>query len=455
MLIGLDCVPPALAFERGDTLMPNLSALRARGAWARLRSTMPPITVPAWTSMVSGRDPGELGLYGFRKRASGSYDLSMVQSQDVRCDRVWDVLGREGLRSSVLFVPPSYPPFSVRGELVSCFLTPDAEKPHTFPAPLQGELAARFGSYIPDVEVRARERAGLVDELIRMTRQHFAIARHVWLTREADFLMMVEIGPDRLHHACFQHLDPQHSRHQADSSEVQEAERYYRVLDEELGALVDLADSDTAILVASDHGARPLQSAFCINEWLVREGWLCLREVPERPRPLHHSMVDFARTRAWAEGGYYSRVFLNVRGREPEGCVPPERAEAVKAELQAALRAVSGAGGATWTNIVETPADLYREVRGDAPDLLAVFDDLNVRALSTVGSGSIYANSDDRGADACNHDWHGIFALAGSGVSARGALAECAIHDVGATILALFGIAKPQDWLGTDRSTQG
>src|SRR6476469_3099685 len=133
MLIGLDCVPPALAFERGSSLMPNLSALRARGAWARLRSTMPPITVPAWTSMVSGRDPGELGLYGFRRRERGSYELSMVQSSDVQCERVWDLLAKAGLRSSVLFVPPSYPPFPVYGELVSCFLTPDAASTHTFP----------------------------------------------------------------------------------------------------------------------------------------------------------------------------------------------------------------------------------------------------------------------------------------------------------------------------------
>ena len=454
MLIGLDCVPPALAFERGGALMPNLSALMARGAWARLRSTMPPITVPAWTSMVSGRDPGELGLYGFRKRARGSYELSMVQSPDVACDRVWDVLGRKGLRSSVLFVPPSYPPYPVSGELVSCFLTPDASMSHTFPAPLQGELAARFGAYIPDVEVRMRERVGLVDELIRMTRQHFAIARHVWLTREADFLMMVEIGPDRLHHACFHDLDPQHPRHRADAPGVQEAERYYRELDAELGALLALADEDTAVLVASDHGARPLQSAFCINEWLIREGWLTLREIPTTPQPLKPGMVDFARTRAWAEGGYYARVFLNVRGREPAGSVAPEHADALRAELQTSLRAVKGPRGEAWANLIEAPADLYREVRGDAPDLLAVFDDLNVRALSTVGSQSIHASSDDRGADSCNHDWHGIFALAGAGVSARGALADCAIYDVGATILGLLDVSKPEDWLGVDRSRQ-
>src|SRR5690349_8594409 len=109
MLIGLDCVPPALAFERYAELMPCLSRLRARGSWGRLRSTVPPITVPAWTAMISGRDPGELGLYGFRARQPDAYGLRTIDSRDVRCERVWDVLARHDKRSSVLFVPPSYP----------------------------------------------------------------------------------------------------------------------------------------------------------------------------------------------------------------------------------------------------------------------------------------------------------------------------------------------------------
>jgi predicted AlkP superfamily phosphohydrolase/phosphomutase len=72
--------------------------------------------------------------------------------------------------------------------------------------------------------------------------------------------------------------------------------------------------------------------------------------------------------------------------------------------------------------------------------------------LSTVGAGSLYAAGDDRGADACNHDWHGVFVLAGAGVETRGELPECGIHDVGATVLSLFGVAPPAGWLGCDRS---
>jgi predicted AlkP superfamily phosphohydrolase/phosphomutase len=448
MLVGLDCVPPSLAFERYAPLMPNLTRLRAQGAFARLRSTTPPITVPAWTAMISGRDPGELGLYGFRKRVPGSYALTLADSRDVQVERVWDVLARHDLRSSIIAVPPSSPPFAVHGELVSCFLTPDAEAPHTYPAPLAGALRARFGPYIPDVEVRAAAREGLEEAMVAMTRQHFAIARQLWTDRDPDFLMLVEIGPDRLHHAFYADLDPTHPLHDPASPYLGVGERYYALLDRELGSLIALADADTAILVASDHGARPLRGAFRINEWLQREGLLTLKS--QAPGPLVATNVDWARTRAWAEGGYYARVFCNVRGREPEGIV--DDLPALVDVLRAKLGAVRGPQGEPWNNHVETPQALYRAVRGCAPDLIAIFADLDVRPIATVGTGELYAARDDRDADACNHDMHGIFALAGAGVTQRGPLEDCAIQDVGATVLALFGIARPEDWLGRSRA---
>lgn len=432
--------------------MPNLSRLMERGAYARLRSTTPPITVPAWTAMISGRDPGELGLYGFRKREPDSYALTLASSSDVAVERVWDVLARRDLRSSLIAVPPSFPPFSVHGELVSCFLTPHAELGHTYPAQLAGELAARFGPYIPDVEVRARDRGGLFAKLSEMTRQHFAIARHVWETRDPDFMMFVEIGPDRLHHAFYADIDESHPRHDPRGPFRDLGHSYYALLDRELGSLLAQCDDETSVIVASDHGARPLRGAFRINEWLQQAGYLTLRHTPEKPTPLTPELVDWSRTQAWAEGGYYARVFLNVRGREPQGVVAPAQASELCARLRDELRAVSGPAGEAWYNRVERPQDLYRQVRGVAPDLLAIFAELDVRPIATVGTGALYAERDDRDADHCNHDYDGIFVLSGAGVSVRGELPTCAIQDVGATVLGLFGVEQPSDWLGVDRS---
>ena len=73
-VIGLDCAEPTLVFDRFASKLPNLSRLRESGCWGTLRSCDPPITVPAWMVMMSSKDPGTLGYYGFRNRADHSYD---------------------------------------------------------------------------------------------------------------------------------------------------------------------------------------------------------------------------------------------------------------------------------------------------------------------------------------------------------------------------------------------
>src|ERR1700759_5031184 len=174
----------------------------ARGSFGPLRSTYPPITVPAWASMLSGWDPGELGLYGFRSRIAGSHELRLVNSADLQRPMLWDVLGAHGQRVCVLFVPPSYPPPEVQGELVSCFLTPDADSPHTHPPALAAELRAHFGPYRPDVaDYRSDERPRLLEEIYALSAQRFAIAEYLLRTRQPDFCALVDIGPDRFHHA--------------------------------------------------------------------------------------------------------------------------------------------------------------------------------------------------------------------------------------------------------------
>jgi predicted AlkP superfamily phosphohydrolase/phosphomutase len=453
LVIGLDCAPPALVFDRLRRHLPNLSALMRRGAWGPLRSSVPPITLPAWACMLSGRDPGELGVYGFRKRVPGSYALATADARDLDAPRVWDVLADAGKRVAVLYVPPTSPPPPVRGHLVSCFLTPSPDAPHTHPPELAQALAARFGAHAPDVgPLRAGEPERLLEELYATARQHFGVARALWREERPDFLMMVEMGTDRLHHALWTHLDPEHPAHDPAHPLVRECRDYYAFLDAQIGALLEDCDEQTAVLVVSDHGARRMKGAVCINEHLRRTGWLTLREEPSGPRPFSADEVDWSRTRAWGEGGYYARVFVNVAGREPAGVVPGEALEATVAALARELEAMRAPDGSALGVRAHRPRDLYREVRGDAPELLVFFADLDLRAVGLVGTGSTFQAEDDRRPDGCNHDWEGIFVAAGAGIEARGELRGLALYDVGATILGLFGIARPPGWLGADRS---
>src|SRR5690606_37846930 len=141
-------------------------------------------------------------------------------------------------------VPMTSPPAAVNGTLASCFLG-DGER-FTHPPELGAMLNARFGAHAPDVsEFRIDDTAALLDELYDTARQHFAVARAAWTEERPDFLMMVELGTDRLHHAMWRHLDPSHPEHEPAHPLVREARDYYAFVDAEVGALIELADAET------------------------------------------------------------------------------------------------------------------------------------------------------------------------------------------------------------------
>src|SRR5688572_33472720 len=95
LVIGLDCAAPELLL--GDERLVNLRRLMAAGAYGRLESVIPPITVPAWMCMATSQDPGTLGVYGFRNRTDHSYaGLGIANSRSIQELAIWDQLAREG-----------------------------------------------------------------------------------------------------------------------------------------------------------------------------------------------------------------------------------------------------------------------------------------------------------------------------------------------------------------------
>jgi predicted AlkP superfamily phosphohydrolase/phosphomutase len=441
-VIGLDCAEPRLVFERWREELPNLSQLMDRGTWGPLRSVDPPITVPAWSCMMTGRDPGELGIYGFRNRIAHDYrSMAVADSRAVDVDRVWDHLSRAGRRVIVVGVPQTSPPVPVNGELVSCFLTGDPRRdPFTYPAGLRAEVESLVGTYRVDVRsFRSDDRDRILAEVYEMTEQRFAICRHLLDTRPWDFFMMVEIGLDRMHHAFWRFLDAEHPRHEPGHRYRDAIRNYCIYLDEQIGDLLERFDEDTTVLVVSDHGARPMQGAICVNEWLAQEGYLVLHETPRGPTPFSDAPVDWSRTRAWGEGGYYCRLCLNVVGREPQGIVAPDEYERLLDELADRLEQLPGPDGTAIGTRAFRPHELWREQRGIPPDLIVYFGDLGWRSNGSLGHGRHWTYDNYTGPDDANHDHDGLCILAGPGVPAQ-RREDLAIYDVAPTILAQAGI---------------
>ena len=448
MVIGLDCAAPQILFDDMKGELPVLGRLMERGVYGPLESCDPPITVPAWSCMTSSKDPGTLGFYGFRNRKDHSYDgLTFATAEKVKDDRVWDILSRAGKHVVVLGVPQTFPPSRVNGEMIGCFLAPSTDSKYTYPEQLRDEIKQVVGDYMVDVpNFRTDQKDRILRDINEMTKRRFQLARHLRDSRPWDFFMMVEMGPDRLHHGFWRYYDHGHPDYLPGTAYEQAFRDYYRYLDSEIGSLIEGLGDDTALMVVSDHGAQSMFGGIRVNEWLIREGYLTLRENAPAG-PVKPDMIDWPRTRVWGDGGYYSRIFLNVRGREPEGVVEPSQVEPLRDELIAKLEALGDEQGNPIGTKVFRPEQLYHTVNGVPPDLICYFGNLTWRSIGTVGDGFVHTRENDTGPDDANHAKYGIYIFEGPGLPAA-APQGARLFDIAPTVLELMGQPVPADMQG-------
>jgi predicted AlkP superfamily phosphohydrolase/phosphomutase len=350
-------------------------------------------------------------------------------------------------------VPPGFPaPKDFPGWRVSCFLTPPSASSWAFPAELETEILDELGEgngYIFDIpDFRRAGYDVALEQMFAMTERRFRVGRRLALDKPWDFFILCEIAPDRLHHVFWQHWDPTHPLHEPGNPYESSFQDYYRFLDDEVGKLLDALPEDAITIVMSDHGARPMMGGLCFNDWLIRERYLAVEAYPSHVIPIRDAAIDWSQTVAWGDGGYYGRLFLNVKGREPQGIVEPARYEEVREEIGAKLEALPGPDGEPLGTKVLKPQEVYPEVRGVAPDLLVYFGDLAWRSIGSIGNRSLYTYENDTGPDGANHDRDGVFAMAGLPGQPTGETSGLSLVDVGPTLMGLYGFEVPEGAVG-------
>ena len=450
-IIGLDCAEPSLVFDRWRDQLPNFRRLTDRGVYGNLESCTPAITVPAWSVMMSSKDPGTLGIYGFRNRADYSYDkMNIATDSAVKEDRVWDILSRSGKQVNVVSVPGTYPPRPVNGCLVGCFLTPSIALNYTYPPEFKDEIKQWVGEYQVDVkDFRTEDKAYLLKQIYEMTETRFKLVKKMLVEKPWDFFMFVEMGVDRIHHGMWSYTDEKHWRYQPDNPFIDSIRDYYVYLDREIGEMLDLLPPDTMVMVVSDHGAKCMAGGIAINEWLYRAGLLVLADAaPTKMMPLERVKVDWSRTKAWSSGGYYARIFMNVQGREPNGVIAPADYERERDELARRLIAIPGPYGEDIGTKIFKPEEIYHQVNNVAPDLIVYFGDLAWRSVGSLGLDSIYTFENDTGPDDANHAQQGMFILYDPARDLGGRRLQAQIMDVAPTVLKYLGEPIPADMQG-------
>ena len=322
MIIGLDCAEPSLVLDKWLDELPTLAGLMERGTYGELTSVVPPITVPAWSCMMSSRTPGDLGIYGFRNRADHSYDaMYIANGAAVREPRLWDFVGRAGPSSIVLGVPGTYPP--TPAERCARELLPDAfgSKPVHLPhAPSQGGRAGRGRVPVRLHELPDRGQGRPAPSSLRDDRPQVRARRPP--TRDTPVGLLRDGRDGRRPHVS--------RLLEGDGSRASKARSREPAPGRDQGLPPSCrpahgpvcsptrtrrpSSSSSPITAASAWKAVSASTSGCVGR-ASRDA----RVEPTEVTTLEELGVDWSRTSAWGEGGYYSRVFLNVQGREPRG----------------------------------------------------------------------------------------------------------------------------------------
>ncbi len=476
--------------------LPTLARLIREGVRTPLRSTLPALTPPGWTSAATARNPGKHNVFNFYKTTAGGLGRAPVTLADLRSPRVWDIAAQHGLKSCVLHMPLTYPPRAAGGVMISGIMTPKGAEDFVAPPELKATLAARIPGYRLEVDESVLKHGDL--ETFR--RDAFDLQRvqteetlHLLTHEDWDLFWVMFHTLDKLQHFFWRYMDRQHPAHPGAGPFEHVIRDFHAALDTSLARFLEHLPADTSVVVLSDHGSAPLHTYFCVMNWLVSAGFQTLhpegaaqrglaaagvdaralvrrmkrmglgwvprlvprglkRQVPQALTSFNKvaDRVDWSRTRAYCPSAPGGGLFVNLRGREPHGIVQPGREyEAVCEELRERLLAYRDPRtGEAVVTAVHRRDEVYRGPYCDeGPDLLletgrtvCMVEGLGRAPLMPAGSGPEERTG--------NHARDGILVLHGPDVRAGETLPLAAIEDVGATVLHLLGLPVDADMDG-------
>lgn len=473
--------------------LPTLAMLMQTGVYGRLRSTVPTISPPAWTSFMTGKNPGKHGVFDFVRRARGSYRLESVRFGERSARSFFSIMSGAGKRVAVINVPVTFPPEKLNGVMVSGLGAPDGGA-YAYPPEYLSELRERGYRVNSRVHFAPAQEERFLRELYELSEQRAVTMLELMERQTWDFCMLVFRNVDEIQSFMWRYMDETHplfTRRDADryGSAILD---YLKFLDRWISRLIAAMGEDAITLIMSDHGEGPLYRDVYLNNWLHEQGWLALKK-PSRwsvqawlrrlgitgetadqllgwsnvvrlkrflPRwfwqnmpksyPTLEESVDWSRTKAYSFG-YIGQIYVNLRGREPEGIVEPgEERQRLVSEIRQRLYALRDPNtGEKVVDAAYASEELYTGPCLDqAPDINVLMRDLSyithigreLASKHTFGPVSTY--------ESATHRLEGMVILNGEGCRRGDVLREASIMDLAPTILHLMGLPVPEDMDG-------
>ncbi|PYK24363.1 MAG: hypothetical protein DME59_13885 [Verrucomicrobia bacterium] len=286
-IIGLDAATWTLIRPwMAEGSMPNLAKLMKEGVSGTLRSILPPITPPAWTSFMTGKNPGKHGVFHFIETAADSYAMNYANGGSRRSPTVWKILNDAGFSVGTMNIPFTYPPEALDGFQISGLDTPSPNSEFVYPASLKRELVDHLGKINHDLRFLGNmstdhRRAQVVAEMEKIDQQWAAVALYLLERHPQDVMMFVFMSIDTVQHYFWQYMDSSHFLHdpKAGARFGNAVRQVYERLDAVTGRIIEKLPKETTVFVVSDHGGGPVvDRTVFLNRYLHHLGLLHYRK---------------------------------------------------------------------------------------------------------------------------------------------------------------------------------
>lgn len=474
--------------------LPSLSHMMKNGVYGELKSTIPILTPAAWSSFMTGKNPGKHGIVGFFTREKDSYVVKVVNSTDRSAREIWTILSENGKKVGIVNVPLTYPPKSVNGFMITGMMTPPKSDNFTYPTLLKEEVEKVIGGSTLDPLLTSLEREDVfINELFGSTEKLAKISLLLIEKQELDLFMVVFNGTDYIQHRFWKYIDPQHPEYKAEKSMGYRKMflQFYQKIDEVLGNFLKMAGERTTVIVMSDHGAGPLHKYIHVNSWLMQTGLLKLRKrlitrlkcflykIGINPEKIVNTLfsihlgniriktnrtdkklqnistklfmsfsdVNWSKTKAYSIGS--GIIYINLKGREPSGTVNPgQEYESLREQITTRLYELKDPEtGEFVIEKVYKKEEIFTGLHIDTlPDLVFIpkpryttFEEHGFAANSVITQSKSVSGT---------HKLNGIFIMKGSGIKKSTTLQDTSIMDLAPTILYLLGLPIPTDMDG-------
>jgi len=476
--------------------LPNLSLLIENGASGNLKSTIPPVTPPAWVSFMTGKNPGKHGVFDFYVSPSHGYDRPVWNSKYIKTKTIWRMLSDNGLRVGVINLPMTHPPEEINGFIIPGMqYSLDEGRIFSYPPELMQEINEHFGEYrvlYGDLESLYTND---LDKLLEEWRKIFEIRKQSILylmeRKEWDVFMAVFYSIDVMQHHFWKFFDKTHPQYDSSMSEKygNVISEFYGKIDEAIGEMLKKIDDDTMVVVVSDHGAGPEERAFHINNWLHKEGFLTFREIFSPlwrirwPHVIYKTLkrlglpgiawtvpfdklktlgqfidpreglsvpffIDWQKTKAFAGNHTEQGIYINVKGREPSGIV--EKGSDYEQVREAILKKIKEIKDPETGLPLEMECFKKEEIYcgpyvEDAPDLFVIMKRGGYVMQKEIYHKGLFSLPNKSSG---THRMDGVFILKGNNTKRNFPVKDARIIDVAPTILYCLGMPVPEDMDG-------